>query len=273
MEKLQSAIENARKRRQPDDGAPAARQPRAAAVPSDLAERWANLAPATTDPAILRKNRIVALQSCQEAMPFDVLRTKVQLLSKEHGWTRIAITSPMPASGKTTTACNLIAGLSRVPEKKSILFDFDMRRPNVHKLLGLSPAHSLKPMLTGEVSFQDQALRLRHNAAISCALSAENDPTPFLMSQQISKKLDEIEDEYQPDLMLFDLPPFLTGDESRAFLKNVDCALLVAAAGRSRTNDIDKCEREIADYTNVAGIVLNFCPPTSENEGHEYYGY
>lgn len=273
MEKLQSAIQNARQQR--GAGSQAQTQPDAGTTtrPGDVTERWQALRQVDLDPGHLRRNRITSLQSCQDAIPFDVLRTKLQLLSKEHGWTRIAITSPMPASGKTTTACNLIAGFCRQTEKRSVLFDLDMRQPSVNKLLGLKPGHSVRAMLDGEVSFQEQALRLGENAAISAALHAEADPTPFLLSQQLSNSLDEIEQAYEPDIMLFDLPPFLTGDDTRAFLKNVDCALLVAAAGRSRTTDIDRCEKEISDYTNVAGVVLNFCPPTSENDGHDYGAY
>ena len=47
------------------------------------------------------------------------------------------------------------------------------------------------------------------------------------------------------------------GDNTRAFLKNVDCALIVARANNTKYGHFDACEREIAEHTNVLGVVLN----------------
>ncbi|MEL6683475.1 MAG: exopolysaccharide biosynthesis protein, partial [Pseudomonadota bacterium] len=55
----------------------------------------------------------------------------------------------------------------------------------------------------------------------------------------------------------FDMPSILVGDNTRSFLRNVDCALIVARANHTKYDHFDTCEREIAEYTNVLGIVLN----------------
>ena len=71
--------------------------------------------------------------------------------------------------------------------------------------------------------------------------------------------------------MIFDLPPLLTGDDTRAFLKNVDCALLVLRAEETKSAQIDTSEKEIAKYTNVLGMVLNSCRHGDETQGYGYY--
>ena len=70
--------------------------------------------------------------------------------------------------------------------------------------------------------------------------------------------------------MLFDLPPVLVSDEARAFLKLVDAAVIVAGAEQSTVSEVDECEREVAGYTKVAGIVLNKCRHMSEGYGYSY---
>jgi len=49
----------------------------------------------------------------------------------------------------------------------------------------------------------------------------------------------------------------LVNDETRAFLRNVDCALIVIRASVTRYAQFDICEQEIAEQTNVLGTVLN----------------
>ena len=46
-------------------------------------------------------------------------------------------------------------------------------------------------------------------------------------------------------------------DDARAFLQHVDCALILARADQTRYGDFDSCEREVGEYTNVLGVVLN----------------
>jgi hypothetical protein len=46
-------------------------------------------------------------------------------------------------------------------------------------------------------------------------------------------------------------------DDTRAFLKHADCALIVIRAGQTRYGQFDTCEREFGEQTNVLGVVLN----------------
>jgi Mrp family chromosome partitioning ATPase len=73
--------------------------------------------------------------------------------------------------------------------------------------------------------------------------------------------------------MIFDLPPMLVSDDTTAFLKNVDCVLLIAGAEISTISQVDACEREIAEHTNVLGVVLNKCRFHEEESGHAYGEY
>jgi len=133
--------------------------------------------------------------------PFDILRTKAFLLMRQNGWTRMAVTSPNQSCGKSTTACNLAVGLSRQRENRTMLFDMDLRRPNVANLLGCKPTHGMQEMLTGEISPQEQMLSLRGNVALSMAPRPVIDSTQLLLSQHTSDKLDEIQHDFAPDIM------------------------------------------------------------------------
>ena len=73
--------------------------------------------------------------------------------------------------------------------------------------------------------------------------------------------------------MFFDISPLNVSDDNIAFLQNVDCALIIAAAEGTPTSQIDQAERQVAELTNVMGIVLNKCRYASEADGYDYQYY
>ena len=86
-------------------------------------------------------------------------------------------------------------------------------------------------------------------------------------------ELDAIEQDYAPDLVFFDISPLNVSDDNIAFLQNVDCAIIIAAAESTPTSLVDHAERQVAELTNVMGIVLNKCRYASEADGYNYYYY
>lgn len=257
MEKLQAALDKARKSRSGDLRLPAKVRstPEHRIRPQE--DLWQALSPFEVDAHHLESHRVVTREASAAAAPFDILRTKVLLQMRQNDWRRLAITSPMPGSGKTTTACNLALGLGRQSDLRAMLFDFDLRDPSVHEFFEMKPPYGVDDLLQGKVDFAEQALRIGDNVAVSMSHGPVADPTKLLLSEQTVQVLDQVEADYAPDLMIFDLPSVLVNDDTRAFLKSVDCALIVIRADKTQYGQFDKCEREVAELTNVLGVVLN----------------
>jgi Mrp family chromosome partitioning ATPase len=260
MEKLQAALEKARKSRnerppssEKSSGASIAREK----TKSPRRERWQALTPFEARSKDLVRHRVVTDAARKSATPFDILRTKALLQMRQNGWTRLAITSPMPESGKTTLSCNLALGLGRQRDLYSMLFDLDLRDPSVHEFFGTQPPYGIGEMLTGVVPYEEQALRYGDNVAVSMTQHREADPTRILLAEDSAEMLDSIQAAYEPDVMIFDLPSVLVNDDSRAFLKNADCALIVVRADKTTYSQFENCQREVAEHTNVLGVVLN----------------
>lgn len=261
MEKLQAALERARSRREAGEQGQAKTQaPRtetAAPRRSRTSNLWASLKEVELSGKALQYHNVVTRQAGDEATPFDILRTKILLQMRQNGWKSLAITSPMPQSGKTTMACNLALGLGRQGELRTMLFDLDLQDPSVCDFLGHPPQTNITEMLSGNVPFAQQAVRVGESVAVSMANRREHDPTRVLLAEQTQETLKALQSSYDPDIMIYDTPSILVGDNTRAFLKNVDCALIVARANVTKYGHFDACEREISEYTNVLGVVLN----------------
>ena len=279
MEKLQAALARAREKRETDGGTPRGPahqgrttrdQARKKVADEGIAAAWASLANADPDSRRLNQSRIFAGTAVSEAQAFDILRAKLLLEMRQQGWTRIAITSATPGCGKTTVACNLIAGMSRQPDVRGILFDFDLRRPSVGRFFGVTPPESIASVLDGSVDFARQAMQIADNAALSVATGPVSDPARLMTRNSVTETLDEIQSRFRPDIMIFDTPPVLVSDEARALLKLVDATLIIAQAEQSTVAQIDEAEREVAQYSSVAGVVLNKLVHTSGDSGYDY---
>lgn len=277
MERLQAALEKARTARAQSAGGRedrrAAPRDRTGQDAATVEEAWQQLRRLEVKPAKLRKRRLFALFGGGEATAYDVLRTKVVQLTEANGWRRIAITSPLPGSGKTTTSLNLAISLARQVDLKVILIDLDLRRPAIARTLGHEGTGNVADLLEGRASFRSQAIRMGDNLAIAMNHAGLRDPSDLLLRKGTSEVIDSIEQTYQPDLMLFDLPPLLVNDDAQAFLPNVDCGLLIAEAGKSTIAQVDICEKEMAEQTNVLGVVLNKCRFHADGYAHYAYDY
>lgn len=268
MEKLQAAIEKARAQRQ-NTVRPA--QPGGAQrTASGESPSWDALTPLEVKPAALRKKRVFIETQTQESSYFDLLRTKVLQQCRENGWRRVVVTSPSKSCGKTTICANLAASFSRQADRRMVLIDLDMRRPELAKIMGHRAEHSFSDVLEGRVPFAEQAVRLGANVAISMNQAPAPNPSKLIMQDSTAAIIEQIEREYQPDIMIFDTPPALATDDTLAFLKNVDCALIAVAAEMTTTEQLDNCEKEIAENTNVMGVVLNKCLYGDQSFGYDY---
>ncbi|MGR3762397.1 CpsD/CapB family tyrosine-protein kinase (plasmid) [Roseobacteraceae bacterium NS-SX3] len=284
MDRLQAAIRKAREERQevkpPADlrgrpaGEGAAEIPQtngtAAAGPEAA---WAALRPLGTDPRQLARSRLVAHHGGPEAAPYDMLRTRMLQQIRANGWRRIALVSPDSGCGKSTTAANLAFSFGRQKDLRTMLLDLDMRRNGLAGYLQQQCKHNMGDVLQGKADFREHGLRHGDNVAFGLNGGPVEDSSEILQSQQALRVLEEIEAAYQPDIVLFDTPPMMARDDSHGFLKNTDCALIIAAAEKTTIDQIDATERQVAELTNVMGIVLNKCRYAGAIHGYDYGSY
>jgi Mrp family chromosome partitioning ATPase len=273
MEKLEAALAKAREMRRAALGAPEVVREKVATGAAQNAGVWTSLPEAELTPAKALRNRITALAGNKDATPYDMLRSRTIRLMKEKGWTRLAITSPGAACGKTTVALNLALSLSRQKDLKVMLIDLDLRRPSLNKTIGHAPERSMHEVLDGSAAFEDVAVRMGDNFVLAMNAVPARHPAELLQSAATRETLDSIERRWQPDIMLFDMSPMLASDDNVGFLGNVDCALLVAAAESTTLSNIDLCEKELAQLTNVLGVVLNKCRYQDDTVGYAYGSY
>ena len=276
MDRLQQAIEKAREERK-------SRQPQPLTLEEDQRhiseestndeEIWRTLPELNIEPRLISRKRLMSFNGGADATPYDMLRTKMLQQTLSKGWRRVALTSPYSGCGKSTAAANLAFSLGRQEDLRTIVIDFDMRRRGLAEILKKTGSYSMADVIQGKVPFHEHALRHSNNVIFGLNYTSTSKPAEILQSRKTIEFLEQLEAEYKPDIILFDTPPLMASDDSHGFLRNVDCALLLAAAEETSIDHIDIAERQLAELTNVMGIVLNKCRYISGAFGYEYGSY
>ena len=111
-------------------------------------------------------------------------------------------------------------------------------------------------------------MRYGDNLAIGTNATPVHGSSELLLNAATAQGVAALKAAFQPDVILYDLPPMLMSDDVMAFLPHLDCVLLIAAAEKSRLDEVDKCEQDLAEQTNVLGVVLNKCRYMGEDYGY-----
>lgn len=295
MERIQSAIEKARRARHGDaattdtaeSAAKRARpQPKAKTVEpdaattaaqkdsSDRSEVWKTVPVFDANKKVLERNRVVAYKGGPTTVPYDMMRTKLMQKLRGEGWTRVAITSPSAGAGKTMTCANLAFSLARQRDIHVMLIELDMRKPSLAKTIGLKGTNQFSRVLMGTDTAESQMVRYGPNLIFATNKAPAPNTAEMLQGVTAARILDDVEARYRPDVIIFDMSPMFASDDTLAFLDQVDCALLIGEAESSTIEEIDKCEQELTARTNVLGVMLNKCRYLDKHEEYgKQYGY
>ena len=286
MDRIQQAIAKARVERDalmaeggvaPAHAAPGMAVPggalTGASAPDAIAQAWQALPTLEVDRRRAARNHLVALVGGDGAAEIDGIRTRLLQHLAANGFCKVAITSPTPGAGKTTLALNLGLSLGRQSDQRILVADADLRRPQMAKVLGIPVRHHFDRVLEGTETLADNAMRVGDHLAFATTHGSVRNSAELLQSRRAGTALDTIQATYAPTVMLFEVPPVLVSDDAVAFLGHMDCALIVVAAERNSTREVDRCEREVASQTTVLGMVLNRCRYMDRADGYtDYYG-
>ncbi len=190
---------------------------------------------------------------------FDLLRTRLRQTIKQTGWVNIGIAAPTAGCGSTFVAANLAASLSRVPSSRIVLMDFNMRAPGLAKTLdmGAGQTDSLRDFLAGDVAISDYFLRTSDTLAVGFGTGPEEDPAEIMQDPATAASLAEMRTALKPDVVLYDMPPLLSYDDTSAFLPQLDGILLVSDGTQTMAKHLAECERVLDGQVPLLGVILN----------------
>src|SRR6266567_2381826 len=193
----------------------------------------------------------------QMAESYRALRTSLLLTSVGAPPITILITSALPREGKSTTSINTALVLAQ-KGTRVLLIDADLRRPSIHKTLGMGPRIGLSNVLTGGATLPQATVRstLLPNLFILPAGTPPPNPSELLASARMFDLLTEVREQY--DHIVVDTPPTLSVTDAVVLSTRADAVVLVIRSAQT-TKPALRRARDILAQVNarVAGVLLN----------------
>jgi non-specific protein-tyrosine kinase len=216
----------------------------------------------------LLDNRCVCIEpDALELESYKVLRTRIQQAAKTRNWNTFMITSPNSGEGKSLTAINLALTFAKAYNQTVMLVDCDLRRQNIHKMLGLQSAAGLVDFLVDDKPLQEFMIwpGIDKLTLISGGRSIQNS-AELLASERMKSLVKELKTRYEDRYVIFDVPPVLSGADTLALAPSVDCIVMVVKESRTRMRDIKKA-LDMLPKDKFLGYVLN----SQHKSGKGYY--
>ena len=215
----------------------------------------------------INKRRISILQPESFASEqFRMLRGRIDALSTQQRLRTVAVTSANPREGKSMASVNLAVVTGMSVGRKVLLIDCDLRRPKIHRTLGIQPEQGLAELLQGHCAFEESLYAvdsLGFDVLPVCSLPGN--PSELLASAQMKEILARASDSY--DHVILDTPACLGLSDTKTISELSDGILVVVRADVTRREDLDAV-MEILDRRKVIGMVLNDVEPTSGQRGY-----
>jgi protein-tyrosine kinase len=229
------------------------------------------------DPQEARENRLLLTAAVPEdrgiVAAYGMLRTRILHRMRSKGWETLGVTSAAPQDGKSLTAVNLALSLAREKNSAVFLLDLDMRNPTVCRTLGIAPQLELRDFFEGRIDTPDDLFMSIgiDNLMIAGNVTATEHSAELLASTRLEQLLAFIRSCTTNPLILIDLPPVLSPDDTLVVAPRIDALVLVASEGVTPREDLQKASEMLADFP-IAGLVLNRSTDSSQRYAYGY-GY
>ncbi len=214
--------------------------------------------------------RLILLTDPQtaECEQYRTLRTQLFHAAEKKKTQVVTITSTLAGEGKTSTIINLGLAIAQ-SEKRVLIIDGDLRRPNVAAYLGVQPKTGFGETLRGETNPLDSLFTLENHEMYVLAVSRESaNPTELLSSERLVEMIAELRGYF--DFILIDSPPVLPFADARLLANQADAVMLVVRAGMAQYETVEKAI-EALPAAKMLGVVLNDAEVFEEAGYYDYY--
>jgi capsular exopolysaccharide synthesis family protein len=154
-----------------------------------------------------------------------------------------------------------------------LLIDADLRRPTIHKTLGMGPKTGLSNVLTGNATLQQTMVRstILPSLWVLPAGTPPPNPAELLASTNMRDVLAELREQY--DHIVVDTPPTLSVTDAVVMSTRADAVVLVIRCGQTTKQALRRA-RDILAQVNarVSGVLLNAVDLASPDY-YYYYEY
>lgn len=181
----------------------------------------------------------------------------------------VMFTSSLPGEGKTSLSISLARLVARNGGKRVLLMDCDLRRPLVHRHLGIDNDRGLVQIMSEGAQLEDVLQRDEASGAyVLTSGGSPPNPTDIIASEHFSRLLETLKSAF--DLIVIDSSPVLAVSDSRVLSRFVDKTIFVVRWVETRREVAQMGLKQVVESgCDLAGVVLSMV----NVKKHSRYGY
>ena len=207
------------------------------------------------------------------AEQFRKLRTSIMEHSNSNPPRCILITSSVLGEGKTITAANLAVSIAQGIHEHVLLIDADLRRPTLHKQLGLNPTPGLSDYLTGDIELSHLLVKTSvPKLTFLPAGQVSDKPSELFSSNKMRNLIEEMRSRYENRYIVIDSTPIMSTSEPDILSRQVDGVIFIVRAGKTPREVIQRSLLNL-DKKKILGIVFNDVELQTAGYPYSYYRY
>lgn len=214
------------------------------------------------------------LQDAPVAEEYRKLRSMILRLTKKNGnRNAIMVTSTESGEGKSLTAINLALIMAQEFHHTVLLVDADLRRPVIHKYLGLELGIGLVDCLVDGIDV-GRALVKTVIPKLTVLPSGRqvNKPVELLSSNKMKNLVAELKHRYHDRYIIIDTPPVLPFAETHILSSIVDETLFVVKEGTA-AGDLRTALDILKDHPPLGFVFNNSSMEGTHGRYYHYYQY
>ncbi|MGI6710610.1 MAG: polysaccharide biosynthesis tyrosine autokinase [Bacilli bacterium] len=178
------------------------------------------------------------------------------LASVEKEFNVVQITSSVKGEFKTTTSINLAYALNEFENKKILIIDMDLRRPEIHNKFELDNKKGISNYVLGEVKLDEIIQKTADGIDIITSGKRIELSHVLVANSKVKEMIDELRKNY--DVIILDCPPVLATNDAMIISKYADETLFVLNQKRvTKKEAIEALNILKSNNVKIAGIVMN----------------
>jgi len=219
---------------------------------------------------------IVTLGNSDSVMAEEYRRLKSMVIreTKPDFLNTIMVTSSLDSEGKTLTSINLAVSLAQEMDHSILLVDADLRKPMVHKYLGVNYSYGLSDYLTKNVDLSDILIKTGiGNLVLLPAGHDASNPVELLSSTRMKELVKELKHRYMDRYVIIDTPPVLPFADTISIGTTVDGVIFVIQEGRAQRSSIEEAIGMLKDVRILGAVYNNVSKSNLDGHYSSYYRY
>lgn len=204
------------------------------------------------------------------AEQFRIIRSNLQYIIGKSEKTTILVTSSFSGEGKSFVSTN-VGAVMALAGKKTIILEFDIRKPKVLSGLGMSKGPGMTNYLIGKSGLEELIRKVPdydNLYVLGCGPVPPN-PSELLLDMKVNEMFEWLKEKF--DVVIIDTAPVGMVSDAQTLSKFADCTLYLVRQGHTFKKQVTLIDEFYRDKKLPAvSIIIN---DVKMKPGYGYYGY